>query len=120
MILQIKSFEDTGNLEKERIIFKAISDGQIGSQFVMKTKKMGATKVAASVAPVLWLPDHEVKKGDLVVLYTKTGTTQSRENDGGNTSHFIYWGESKPLFSNNDDAVVLLSSDEWTFKFVGK
>ncbi|MBI4132823.1 MAG: hypothetical protein HY473_01920 [Candidatus Sungbacteria bacterium] len=119
MKLKIKGIEDAGVLDKERAVFKASADEDVGHYIVFKTKKSGETKVSSRPSLTFWFPDREIKKDDLVVLYSKGGVNTSTTNTKGATSHFFYWGQNSPIWNHSNDAVVLLSVDEWDLKFPG-
>ena len=62
-----------------------------------------------------WFPDKRVKTGDIVVVYTKDGRENEIE-ENGHRIHFLYWGLSMPIWSEEDRAPVLLHAPEWTSK----
>jgi len=117
MKMKITGIEDTGNLEKERIVLKVLDDVDVGRYAIFKSKKIGDKKVSNKVSLTFWFQDQPVKKDDLVVVYTKAGTYKSTVNPSGNTSHFFYWDLSSAIW-NNEDAVVLLNVGEWSVEFV--
>ena len=64
-----------------------------------------------------WFPDGEIKKGDLVVLYTKSGNEAKKAIGDGRTAHFYYWGLSKPLWGVSTVALVLIEAADWVLKW---
>ena len=67
-----------------------------------------------------YFPQYKkVKKDDWVVVYTKAGIYTSSPNLKGNITHFFYWDKSSPIWTDPNDTVVLLHSDEWGFKYLG-
>ncbi|MFH1162366.1 MAG: hypothetical protein V1696_03810 [Candidatus Jorgensenbacteria bacterium] len=116
MKIQIKGIEDAGNLEKERVIFEVLDDDNVGEYAVFKSKKTGEAQVSSATSATFWFTDHEIKKGDLIVLYTKKGSYKTQVNGSGNTSHFFYWNKTVPIWTNQqEDAIVLLNISEWAF-----
>src|SRR4051812_35044129 len=99
MRLKLSKIEDSGILEKERVVFRVLTSGAIGNYLISKTEKNGEG-ISAKISGTFWLPDKEVKKDDLVVIYSKAGINTSSTNIKGNTSHFFYWGQLAPLFNN--------------------
>ena len=97
-------------MEKERIVLKAILDEQVGDYLVLNTASKD-NQVLTTPNFTLWLPNIEVKVGDLVVIYTKAGIRSSKVSDSGFTSYFIYWGLNKPIWEDRDTALVLLHVD---------
>lgn len=49
----------------------------------------------------------------MVVLYTKEGTTASKVNSNGASSHFFYWGLDNNVWNNDGDCALLLRADNW-------
>lgn len=118
MNIEINKITDAGSLENERIILKVLIDDELGFYGAFKTKKTGTTTVSSSIKATYWFPDRQVKKGDLVVLYSKSGVNTERKNKDGSTSHFFYWGLSSATWNNPEDSVVLFKIDEWEYKSV--
>ena len=119
MNVEIFKITDGGVLKDERIILKVIVDDFLGSYAVFKTKKTGENTVSARTAKTFWFPDRQVKKGDLVVLYSKVGVSTERKNDDGTTTHFFYWQSTETIWNETDDAVVLLKMGQWDYKTLG-
>ena len=118
MKFKINGIEDAGNLEKERIVLKVLEDEDVGRYAIFKTTKVGDTLVSSRVSLAFWFQDQEVKKDDLVVIYTKAGAYKSTKNTKGNTSHFFYWDKDASVWGGDDDAIVLLNINEWGYKFL--
>lgn len=118
MNIRIDKIEDINVLEKERIVFSVLADENIGKYLILKSRKIGkGNAVSSRPASTFWFQDKEVKKGDLVVLYSKIGLYKSTLNEDGTTSHFFYWNQTVPIW-NQDYAAVLIAADEWDFKFL--
>lgn len=112
MDLKIKQAKDTGNVEKERVILEVKADTDIGKYIFVKTEELTETTMASDLLHPFWLPDKQVKKGDLVVIYTKKGTAREKVSASAKTSHFLYLGQSTPLWTNKKDIALLLHLDE--------
>lgn len=106
MKLEIKYIKDRGTTD-ERVVLVANEDCDIGKYFVFTTKKNAEKIVYSNLKQPYWFPDKVVKKGDLVILYTKSGTSSFKENEGGNTSHFYYRGIATPVLTDNHFALVV-------------
>jgi hypothetical protein len=120
MKLRISSFADAGQADKERLIIKAESDTDIGDYLVMASSISSSGGATAGRKTAYWFPDKDVKAGDLVVLYSKSGTQSEKKLQSGATAHFFYWGlETPPQWSAGKGA-VLLFADEWKFEIPSK
>jgi hypothetical protein len=70
--------------------------------------------VSTAIKRLYWFPDKPVKKGDVVVLYSKKGAQSEKLNDDKSTSHFFYWGLSEPSWlEENKAAAVVAHLDDW-------
>lgn len=115
MKLEILSFADAGHFAKERIVFKALSDADLGDYVVFCSHVSTKENPTSGRKLAYWFPDGEVKAGDLIVLYTKTGATSAKPQTGGHTAHFFYWGNDTAIWAGGNGAVLLLA-DDWDFK----
>lgn len=112
MNLAISRVADKGLFDKERLVIKVTQDTDVGTFVIFRT---GVTNDAVNinVSETYWFPDKRVKAGDLVVLYTKSGTNSEKILDTGNKTHFFYWGKSQALWSTPQKAAVLLHAPVW-------
>ncbi len=117
MRVEIKSFPDAGKLREERLVLRVLSDVDLGDYAVFCSETADDGTPVAGRKRAFWFPDYEVKTGDLIVLYTKSGS-QSKKDWKGKTAHFFYWGLDAAIWVPTVSAVVLLVS-EWEFKIVG-
>ncbi len=115
MRLKIMGIEDIGNIQKERVVLRVLEDTDVGQYAIFKSNKSSETSVSSRVSETFWFQDQEVKKDDLVVIYTKAGSYKVSKNQSNN-SHFFYWDKSSSIWGEPDDALVLLNINEWTFK----
>jgi hypothetical protein len=115
MNLKLTKFEDSGNLEKERLVILAVGDVQVGFFCIYKTIKSGETTVSSRITSTYWFPDRDVKKGDLVVVYTKNGINTATKNSDGTTTHFFYWGMQQAQWPGQNDAAVLAELETWQY-----
>lgn len=117
MTLSIRAVREKGNPEKERIVLAADSSEDIGQYILFCTQYEGDDSVSAKVRKTLWLPDHKVGAGDLVVIYTKTSTEsiKVKENDDNTKTIFIYWGLGGTVWNKGKDAAVLAKIENWSW-----
>ncbi len=107
MKFEISEIKDRGTLD-ERIIFTINEDCDIGKYFVFTTVRDADGKnITSLVRDAYWFPDKQVKKGDLVVLYSNEGKNSFKVNDDKTSSHFYYRNSKSPLLSNNNLALLV-------------
>jgi len=116
MKLEIKYVKDHGEIKSERIVLKVLSNTNIGTYIVSDTTYYSENEVSNELRHVFWIPDKEVERGDLVVVYTRSGKNKTVKNKSGNNTHFFYWGLSKTVWNKDGDAAILLSLSNWEFK----
>lgn len=114
MNIEIVDIKDRGNKNKERLVLKAKANLDIGYYIVFLTIKTGADSFSSNPEKIYWFPDKKVQEGDLVVLYTKTGTDSSTLNKSGSTSYFFYWGLSSAAFKDEKKMPVVIEAKGWT------
>lgn len=122
MKLSIKSFADAGILGTERLVLRALEDVDIGDYLILRTKKSKKTGGPLSGgSDAYWFPDHEVKAGDLVVVYTREGVASKKELSGGRTAHFYYWKKKQAFWGNNgENKAVLIETGSWRSEAPGE
>lgn len=119
MIISIDYIKDSGNIEKERIVFDVIEDGQIGKYLIAESETLNDSKFSSLIKNTYWFPDQEVKTGDRVILYTKEGRKNIVDNEDGSNSYFFYWGLKSPHLKSDNDCVVLFETS-WTISVIPK
>jgi hypothetical protein len=113
MKLEISEIKDRGVLE-ERIIFAVKEDCDIGRFFVFSTQKSSEGKFSSLVKHPYWFPDKSVKKGDLVVLYSKKGTSSYKLNSDQTSTHFYYRNFEVGILEGN--IVLLVEANTWSIE----
>ncbi len=73
-------------------------------------KDIGSVNISKDA---FWFTPREVRAGDKVVLYTKTGSSSVKNNSDGSTTYFFYWGLPEPIFTSPKSCVVLVDIDNW-------
>ena len=117
MQVKIGHVADKGDLDRERLVLHAKRNADIGDFLLIRTGVEDG-EVTTDVRDSFWFPDRPVKAGDLVVVYSKSGTHREKKIDGGRTAHFFYWGQKAPLWRDEDFAPVLLHAPDWVSKAV--
>lgn len=111
MKLAIRGIRDARDVTRERLIIEVKGDTDVGQYLVLRVPRLGP-EVASLVTRAFWFPDKEVRKGDVVILYSKDGNATEKKNTAGNTSHFFYWGTGEGIWAD-DHAAVLMHGREW-------
>lgn len=119
MNIVIDYIKDSGNLDKERIVFAVMNDEQLGKYLIAESVMLDEARFSAKIKNAFWFPDQELKQGDVVVLYTKVGNNDISKNEDGSTTYFYYWGLSEPHLNDNKPCVVLFDAS-WEVRAIQK
>lgn len=111
MKVKIRQVVDHGH-EDERIILDVADDTEIGDYVVLDTTYSTEGKVTNKVRHPYWFPNQGVKKGDIVVLYTRKGNSNPVNKDQY-TIWFYYWGLDSCVWNNDGDCAIIMHIDQW-------
>lgn len=114
MNIKISSISEAGVTGKERIVMKVLRDTDIGQYAVLRTG-FRAPSPTTGVTDAYWFPDKPVRRNDIVVLYSKSGTESEKQLENGATAHFFYWRAGSNLWSDNEHAAVVIEVNEFDF-----
>lgn len=99
MSVELSGIERAGDIDQERVVLRATADADIGEYAIFNGRAARTGNVMAGPVPnVYWFVDKEIKKGDIVVLYSKDGENSEKTNDDGTKSYFFYWRRQNPIW----------------------
>ncbi|MRS89143.1 hypothetical protein GJV04_03690 [Enterobacteriaceae bacterium RIT714] len=113
MKFKINGLREPGNLEKERAVIEILEDGNVGTLIVASTRQQGEGSVSSEIKNSYWIPDQDVQKGDLIIIYTKAGKKNNRVTPTNSTSYFFYIGLEAPQYNEADETVVVFDISDW-------
>ncbi|MDM4771172.1 hypothetical protein [Solimonas sp. SE-A11] len=116
--VQIVNIRNRGKAGEELVSLKVEEDCDIGAYLLADTTYSSGGKVSSKLRHLYWFPDHLVKKGDFVLLYTGTGTNRVFKNTLGSTTHAFYWQLKVPVWNDDGDVAALIEARDWQFKGV--
>lgn len=117
MDITIQDIKNRGDIDSERVVFIVTSDCDLGKYIAFKTTSSNnGETVSSDIEYPYWFPDTEVKKGDMIVLYTKEGVKNSKENSDKTTTYFYYLSLSEPIYDDEASIALLMYSGVWTAK----
>ncbi|MBB5044031.1 hypothetical protein [Shinella fusca] len=115
MSLELSLISDAGNFSKERVILKAKGDTDVGEYMLTRNELIGE-EVGVEVLDAYWFPFNKIKSGDLVVVYSRKGTQNTKELGKGRTAHFFYWGRDHELWATENVIPVIHHAPAFSFK----
>lgn len=116
MKIDIKSVSGHGDYDKEFVTLNVNVDCDAAIHVLTDTTYTSDGKVSSLLRHMYWLPDKQVKKGDFIYVYTKTGTNNSFANKAGTTTHAFYWGLKTAVWNDAKDCAVLFEIASWQHK----
>ncbi len=118
MNIKIKYVKDAGNIKKERLVLEVTDNDNVGNYIIADSTYLGDGSVSNKLRHTFWVPDKDVSYGDLVIIYTKSGSNKTKENKDETASHFFYWGLESPIWNKNGDSALLIEVKNWASKNV--
>lgn len=115
MKLKLRSIISAGDLSRERLTLRAIDDLDVGDYLVAQSGYVNDGPTT-SFFHTFWFPYKQIKKNDLVVIYTKRGKERSRKLDGGNTAHFFYLDSDTPIWGASNTGALVFFAPTWRSK----
>lgn len=119
MHIQIIKVKDAGDLDNERIIFKATKSCNI-NWYVLFDSTYESDGTPSNLWRHLYIfPDLEVEEGDFIWLYTKKGQNRQRTNNSQTTTHELFWGLGNTIWNNgvtHDVAHLIKYVDSQSYK----
>lgn len=117
MKVKIRGVVDGNNHKNEMLVIDVMEDTDMGQYLVMDSTYKPDGTVSNRFRHIYWFPPKKVKKGDIVILFTKKGEDIT-DQEANQVVHFFYWNVESSVWNNAGDCVVLLHCDDGTHKSV--
>lgn len=116
MKLKILYIKDNGKHDNERLVLKAAEDLNTNNYLLLDSTYNNGQLSNKDRHP-FWFPSENIKKGDLVVLYTCKGKNTIQTNSS-NKTYFFYWGLDSSVWNNDGDVATLIEIADYESKTV--
>ena len=118
MKVRLAKILDYGDSENERILIEVLDDCDLGNYILALSNVVDENSISNKIESVYWLENKELKKGDIVIVYTKRqgASIKKIENNSGVTSFFLFWNLDTTLSNKQDKKVVCLETTWTTMK----
>lgn len=118
MKVRLAKILDYGDSENERILIEVSDDCDLGNYILALSNVVDENSISNKIESVYWLENKELKKGDIVVVYTKRQGSSIKKivNNSGVTSYFLFWNLDTTLSNKQDKKVVCLETTWTTMK----
>lgn len=118
MKVRLTKILDYGDPENERLLMDVLEDCDLGNYILALSNVVNDNSISNKIENVYWLDNQELKKGDLVIIYTKRqGTSIHKiENKSGAISYFLFWNLDSTISNKQEKKVVCLETTWTTMK----
>jgi hypothetical protein len=115
MKVKIALVHNQGRFDEEYVLLKVEESCDIGRYLLADSTYTTDGKVSNKLRHIYWFPDGAVKKGDLIIVWTKAGKDNTSETDSGVPIHHYYWGLKSAVWNDDGDCAALLELSTWQF-----
>ena len=113
MKLKITAVRDIRNIDSERVVMEATEDCDLGDYILFDTTYTEKGGVSNEWRHIFIFPNKKVKKGEIVRVYTKKGSTGEIPAKGDTPHHYnFYWNLEKSIWNDNGDCAHLYEIKE--------
>jgi hypothetical protein len=114
MKMKITRVVDKGTHDSERVEFTVLEDCKLKYYQIIDTTYLSENTISNKMRHMHWFYDQDLKAGDEVWLYTKSGKDKSEPiNRGKNTRYIRFWKLDNSVWNNTGDAAVLFELNTW-------
>jgi len=107
MKLKIMSIENGGDAKDEYVRLKVLEDCNLIDYALVDTTFTADGKVSNKNRHFYWFPHKDVKKNEVVRLYSSIGDNVSSTSNTDIMIHKVYWNLGSPVWNNEGDKAVL-------------
>lgn len=118
MALKIVEIHGKGDKDSEYVKIEVIDDCYLANYVLFDTTYRTSNKVSNKQRHVYLLPYKDVKKGDVIYLYTKTGKDEGTDYTYSSNTYKLFWGLNQAVWNDSGDKAILIRiGDIQEFKF---
>ena len=100
--------------EEERVVIKVLKKCNLNRYILFDTTYDENGVFSNKHRHLYVLPNiDELKDGDFIWVYTKSGVFGSHKNTSNTTTYKLYWGLNCSIWNNIGDAAYLIHYDDW-------
>lgn len=117
MKLAFHSIHGHGNHREERVVLRASDACELMRYILADSTYIDEKTMSNRLRHTHWFLNASLKKGDWVVLYTRSGQDSTSLQDG-NTVYHRYWGLDRAVWNDSGDDAQLFELSDWTHQRV--
>ena len=116
--LTLVGIRDANEIASERVVLRVVKPANLIEYLILNAGSRKPDAIRDLNQHVYWFPKFDVKEGDFVRLYTRSGRDLTRDGKYGDDKaryHDFFWGKDEPVWRGTSNAVVLVELAEWKF-----
>ncbi|KHE07672.1 hypothetical protein [Citrobacter braakii] len=118
MKAKVRTIHGHGKANEEYVIIDVNEDCNANRLMLADTTYTSETTISNKTRHTFWFKAIDLKKGDVIVLYTGSGTDQSKSQTNGTTIYYRYWGLKTAVWNDDGDGAILFDINTWSTKKV--
>ncbi len=113
---------DRGNIQLERVHFRALFDIDLQFYAILDTQYQSPlpfiqaapfNQIGVGNRNCFWFAPFKVKAGQNVVLYTRAGAQNTETRTDGSVFHFFFRGLALPIYQPLEKCAVIFEINNW-------
>lgn len=108
MKLEIRAVQGQGDIPNEYLMLLALDDCDLSRYAVVDNTYNTSGNASNKVRHTFFFPSKQVRKGEWVALYTKSGKYNLGKTTTEKPLHRFYWGLNNAVWNDSGDTVHLL------------
>jgi len=102
---------------EERVMLRALEDCELSNYIIVDHTFDEHRNLSDKIRHSFWFPKQQVKAGDIIFLYTKSGRDRFFKNITKSTSYAYFWDIDSNVWNDFYDGVILIKIDSFTSKY---
>lgn len=120
MKAKIRAIHGHGKANEEYVVIDVNEECNADHLMIADTTYTPEGRISCKVRHTHWFYPATLKKGDVLTLFTGTGTDNSVKQASGNTVFNRYWGLKTAVWNDDGDGAILFDIKTWSTKKVAE
>lgn len=108
MALKIRSIHGHGDKDSEYVILDVVESCWLDAYVILDTTYRTSNIINNKHRHVFLFPTKQVKKDDVIYLYTKKGSDHSTTYSYSSNTHKLYWNLNQAVWNDSGDKALLI------------
>lgn len=113
MKVSIRSIHNHGDAKEEYVVLDVNEDCKLQYYMLQDTTYTNNGNISSKLRHSYWLPSYDAKKGDEIIINTRSGKNLIPVREKGGKKFTFYWGLNSAVWNDEGDCVVLFEINTW-------